>query len=260
MSAGLRIADLAELFGWPGERPEVFAVLRAHIDASFKNGVTAVAGYVGTREAWEGVERKWRKNVTDWRLDRYGGFHLAELPAHVGLTNADLCALTFARIIEGSGLATIGAALEDSMWLEEGDKERHPRAYYRAFEMLLGVLKDEAELALNFPPGEVVLVTDKDAPEPPARQIFDEWKADGAPFVELVFSDRRTTPMIQAADLAVGVMRKGWEETDFMMLGMPKTDALLSRLAQSNQLRFSFWVKDWEARMAKGLASRRGEA
>lgn len=112
MSPHLRLSDLIQAFGSPGNRPETVAILRAYFDASHDPEVFVVAGYVGDAKEWARVEKAWSANLAKWRLD---SFHLASI-RHAKGTEADACVLSFGEIIKQSELYGISAGIERSWW------------------------------------------------------------------------------------------------------------------------------------------------
>lgn len=190
------------------------ALLRAYFDASFTHpiGITSIAGYVGTEDAWAEVEAKWIDNLNLWQI---GDFHLSKLPSIMGHAAADDCAVSFATIIGGSGLHGVNAALKDADWdqvSKERFGDRYPHRYHRCLEMLFDVLTAEVQLDLKGEP--VAIVIDDDIkPQSAVQAIFDEYKhRKSQQLTTLTFGDRIRNRPLQCADLAAGEWRKQWLE------------------------------------------------
>src|SRR5690349_17038979 len=207
LAGQVSVVELARLLHPANSQRRLMALLRTYFDASFTDipGVTAIAGYIGTDAQWAEVEAKWTQNLRYWQLD---DFHLANLPHQMGRFKADLCAKSFANIIEPSGLFHLDATLVDADWdnLDRDDehKEKFPHRYHACLYMLFSTLKDA--MRLDFEGDQVAIVLDDDIKPPDAAQaIFNMYKEGGeSEFAALAFSDRRKCVPLQSADLIVG--------------------------------------------------------
>ena len=164
MNAPIRFADLISVVhSGPGLR--VMALLRAHFDASFTepNGVAAIGGYLGSEEQWKAVEEKWIDNLRIWGLDH---FHLTELLSgrtHLGFGKGELCALSFARILERSGLHSLYASFQERDWPAE-ERKVMARMYPEPYHVCLGLLLTDLtkHMRREFPNDLVAIVVDSD--------------------------------------------------------------------------------------------------
>jgi hypothetical protein len=199
----------------------IVAVLQSYFDASYSTppGVFAIGGYVGTEQAWAALEAKWLKNLSDWNLDE---FHLAPLlygKTSVGRLNAELCALSFAKLIQSSELHGIGAAFREDDWHKAPkapkDVERFPHPYHFCIELLFSALADH--MRLEFTDDQVAVVFDTDVkPDAAIHAIVEMWKRrSNRQFVCVAFSTKAKFPMLQCADLYAGEERKAWIDNEF---------------------------------------------
>lgn len=180
------------------------------------NGVTAIAGYVGTDAQWMEAETRWDQALAYWELD---DFHLCDLPGIMGHTKAGLCALNFARIVVDTKLTGVSAGLEDAYWDSKPFySEDYGSRYHTCAHMLFNTLNDEVRLSVALPREPVAVVMDDDVqPHTAVEALFDRYKSAGN-LAELNFSNRRRTKRLQAADLAAGTLRKDWFENDYFRM------------------------------------------
>ncbi len=187
-------------------------LLRAYCDLSKSNRVSLVGGYVGTAEQWDDLDIEWRKNLDYWELSN---FHLAELAGMMGHTRANDCVLTFSRLVRDSGLYGISAGVENAYYEAKTWPAIHPSAYHVCVDMLFDTLN--REVPINMDGDSVALVLDRDTHnEAAVHALLARYAAAEKGFISgIAFSDRKTTPALQVADLAAGVVRKGWVEDDY---------------------------------------------
>jgi hypothetical protein len=225
------------------------ALLKAFFDASKTEpeGVTSIGGYVGTEQQWTNTEATWLEYLHLWGLDE---FHMAPLLSgntHLGRENGELCALSFARIIQKSRLHGIGAALNDIDWSRYASRDavyarRYPQAYHACFDNLLSVLADH--MRLEFPADAVAVVMDSDAPPQAAYAIFDEWKTRSrGQLVTVAFSNREVFRVLECADLRAGEDRKAWLNAQSWT--RPETSQIYD-IAQGERSRGSYWSAETE--------------
>jgi hypothetical protein len=232
------------------------ALRKGYFDASFTEptGVASIGGYVGTEDQWAKVEKAWNENLDLWGLEEFNLAPLLAGQTSIGRTNAEICALSFARIISGSELHSIASAVRESDWQLKATRARYfiqfPRSYYHCFDMLLDVLDEH--MRLEFSNDRVDIVMDRDAPEEPAQEIFKKWKARSQQFVSLTFADRTRCRMIQCADLQAGTEGKGWLASQAW--NYPETSNLFA-LAQGHKGRSAFWSIETQMQIENVMAN-----
>jgi hypothetical protein len=196
---------------------------KAYCDLSRSSRVSLVAGYIGTAEQWDWLEREWKRNLAYWELE---DFHLAELPNMMGHEKADLCILSFGHLIKKSDVRGISAGVENAFYESQVWGANFPSAYHVCVDMLLDSLN--THIPLNMGGGCVDLVFDRDTnAQNEVLNLLTRYDANT--FRSLTFSDRKKTLPLQTADLAAGVVRKGWVEDNFFN-GLPKSAGLLSNV------------------------------
>lgn len=199
-------------------------VLRAYCDLSRSERVSVLAGYVGNDDQWGWLEAEWKKNLGYWEL---ADFHLAELPGQMGHERADDCIRSFAYIVGKSGVEGISAGVENSFYDAQHWGSEFPSPYHVCADMLFNSL--HTHVPLNLGGGPVTIVFDRDTNEEAAvHALLARYEGDEI-FAGLAFSDRRRTCALQTADLAAGVVRKGWVEDNFFDL-LPKANRLISNV------------------------------
>lgn len=187
------------------------AYLRAALDASYAHPtlVHSVAGYLACDDEWFEVLKIWQEGLSYWGLQK---FHLAELPKLMGHERGQLCEKFFRRIIERSGLISIGAAIFENDYNEpdwRGDNSpRFGTAYQQTLWFAFGVLSEEC--ALEFPNSTVKIVCDIDGPEDDILDVFTQAQKKHPRLESIEFSNSRNHPELQLADLAAGYLRKSW--------------------------------------------------
>lgn len=211
------------------------ALLRAYFDASHiedgKGYVTTIAGYLGSEETWKTVETAWNDNLKMWSLDR---FHLTEILAgRCGVSDADLCVLTFARIIYKSNLCAIHSSVREDDWYaaEESPEyaERFPTHYHYCASGLFHILLEH--MKLEHPADQVAVIFDHDIdPEAALDAIVKEYRSTKDQFAALAMGRRRDHPLIDCADLCAGQ-----ERIDFLAREFPQHRKYCGRLQAMNR-------------------------
>jgi hypothetical protein len=231
------------------------ALLKAYGDASFTENdirvtlgpVTAVGCYLGTEETWAKVEAEWLDRLAVWGLDE---FHLTDiLSGRAGVSDPELCALSFARVIYKSDLHGLSASRR-----EVSPQVHNHDSYYAAFDSLLRLLAEHMQL--EFPDDSVAIFMDSDAPEDEAQAIFDRRKqATKGQLVSLTFSSTDSFPVLQCADLLAGEQRKAWLQSTSW--ARPETSDLY--MVAGKRKRGTFWSIDTEREIAAILERLRQE-
>lgn len=192
----------------------LIAVLYVYLDASKteeSEGITSVAGYVGSCDEWQRVEKEWVEALAYWNLPK---FHLSELGRRIGHERKRTCVEYFANIIRASNLAAIGCAALDRGWPAEmkltGIARENPKYAWCLRSTLLRLID-----AVNSKyPGEYVsVVCDKDANPNLILEIFQSVQKDHAQLANIQVStnkgDARIIPL-ECADLIAGWFRRQW--------------------------------------------------
>lgn len=185
-------------------------MLRAYCDMSRSERITLIAGNVGTPEQWAVLDAEWRRNLEYWELN---DFHMADLPVLMGHRRADLCIRSFAHIVGKSGVYGVSAGVENAFYDAQKWASRFPTPYHVCADMLFDSLN--THVPLNLGGGPIDLIFDRDTHQQEAVHSLLEFYKDSRIFGKLRFSDRCATQSLQTADLAAGVVRKGWVEDNF---------------------------------------------
>lgn len=188
-------------------------VVKGYFDASMENprGITAVAGHVGTEEAWAVVERRWKAELKFWDLER---FHLTDVLAKMGGEKGMLCALAFSRIVmKPSGLNHFSAAINDvdfaaAPWRSEVRAIFPQRQHFCLWRLFDALQYIRGRMRLE-PEDQIQLVFDEDyESEAKALAVYDAWKEQNQhPGFDSVTVARRMTGL-EVADLAAGITRR----------------------------------------------------
>lgn len=212
MSASLSISDLAKVICPPGSSRRVMALLRAYCDASFSDprigaGWTAVAGYIGSDDEWSSVQKQWIENKRDWGIREFSIANiLAGEVAGVGRTKADLCVGSFGKIINGSSLQGVSAAIKDADFEQAYKSDRFPTPYHMCVSMLFHII--DQHMDLEFRGDHVAIVLDTDAADDDAlRALVDEWKVTSPIIASVTWARRSQFPVLECADLCAGTER-----------------------------------------------------
>lgn len=194
-----------------GIRNGVIAVLRAALDASscHPHWIYAVAGYVGTVEAWDAVLPEWDEGVSHWKIPR---FHLCELADWLGHEKAHLCEKFFSNIIHRSELHSCGSAIFTADWFRpDWGEDRSPRfssPYEQSLWFALDTLGTQCEL--EFPGQPVVVICDTDGPEQAMQSVFRKAQELHSCLDFIGHSSSFKHHELQCADLAAGSLRRSW--------------------------------------------------
>lgn len=190
-------------------------MLYAYFDASRTqpSGVTSIGGYIGSKEAWEEVDRDWKDMLHLFDLTR---FHLTKLLAgetHLGREKGELAVMAFANVIAASQLSTIAATIRDAdlrpNW-NAGFETVLPEPYHLCFRNLMDQIA--LQIPLNFDNEEVEIVCDIDTSSvEAAKAIFEQVKAEKCDrLTSLKFGLTDEYPRLQCADLFVGKERMSY--------------------------------------------------
>ena len=232
------------------------ALLHSYFDASFTEpkGVTAIGGYLGTEDQWTRVKNEWVENLALWKLKK---FHLTELLAgRLNVSDPELCALTFARIMHKSGLHGLHAALRDEDFTaRDYDSSLFPGAYHVCLDMLLGNVAEH--MWLEFPDDLVAIVMDSDTPQKAAAEaVFERQKElSGNQFASFTISSQARCRVLECADLLAGEHRKSWLKSKSWH--RPETGRIYD-IAQGVRSRGSYWSAGTEREIEKILAKLKG--
>lgn len=171
-----------------------------------------MAGYIGDRAAWAGLEAQWSRELMAWRIER---FHRAEMKHLLGRERGELCIRAFAQLIRASSLVSVWAAVVDNDWdkLEkpEAFSARFPTTRHFCFEHVLSQLSvwsKGQELDEQFE-----LVFDDDMERAAAEAIYAEYERSSIhPAITrpLKRAQAGRLPMIEVADLAAGELQSYW--------------------------------------------------
>jgi hypothetical protein len=220
MSRHLSISDLAKVICPTGSR-RIMALLRAYCDASFTDPTkvaaprwTAIAGYVGTDDVWQVIEKQWAEKKDLWGIDEFSVAKILAGRSAVGLSDAETCVRSFGKIISDSTLEGVSAAVHDADWEATYKGERFPHKYHGCVSMLFHII--DQHVGLEFKGDSVAVFLDTDhAPDKALNALVQEWQRESAVIASITFGRRRQYPLLECADLCAGTERKmqlegGW--------------------------------------------------
>jgi hypothetical protein len=207
----VRIADL----GWivhPGPGERIIALLKACFDGSWSGkppGITSVAGYVAPLAEWEKVEAEWRRGLADWGIPR---FRASGLDKRMSRDKAELCTLSFERIIENSQLHAIGAALLDTDWHQpdwgEHSIPKLSSPYEQCLDLAFKVLGTYTRDV--FASERVAVFCCMDTAERKIEEVFARKKQEYSNLLNVTIGSGKDIMPLQCADLAASRLRQSW--------------------------------------------------
>lgn len=214
------VGELADLLHPSTSKWKALAMLRAYFDASktqVQVGITAIAGYVAPKEAWERLEPLWMKDVAQWNIPR---FHRSEVHHRLGRERGDLCIKAFAKLIEPILHDAVWSAVVDEDWNNlkkpPGFSARFPTSLHFAFEHVVYQLCEWGKLKAE---GETIApVFDDDMSPAAANAIYEEYKtSEHHPGVmsSMTWASAGQHRMIETADLAASEMQRFWFDREY---------------------------------------------
>lgn len=222
-------------------------------------GVSVVAGYIGSLDAWEALDNKWRIALNEWRLEQ---FRLSSLPYLLGRDTATLCEAYFTNIIKSSELHAVGAVVFNEDWQNPNwGTQTSPRVntvYKQCLNMALDTIADEA--LEHYPTQDVATLLCPDENEQYIEKAFMQKSKTYSKVVSLsslsIGRSGKFLPL-QAADLGAGVLRRNWSDIAqhktaddsalFAMNAMPKGDGMRSRITIWSLRQGEIISRAWQA-------------
>jgi hypothetical protein len=238
------------------------ALLRAYCDASFTDpnkvpgpGWTAIAGYIGTEEVWQDVERQWAEKKELWGLEEFSFAKIRAGRSPVGLTHADQCIESFGSIIGDSTLEGVSAAINDADWEATYKSDRFPHKYHGCVSMLFHIIDEHVRLDFKGDLVAIVLDTDR-APDEALHALIKEWQHESNVIASVTFGRRRQYPLLECADLCAGRERLtqlagGW--------GPGLREGFKFAVSHAKKHRGAFWSLESQRQLEEQLAKRERE-
>ena len=257
MNGHLPIAELTRVIHPRGSTRRIMALLQAYCDASFTDanrspGWTAIAGYVGTEEAWSDVEKLWLENKKLWSLEEFSIAKIMAGRTAVASSDAEMCVESFGKIINDSTLEGVSAAINDADWEATYKSDRFPHKYHGCVSMLFHVIDQHVRLEFKGDAVAVILDTDH-APDDALDAIHRDWRRESDVIASITFARRRQYPVLECADLCAGRERLtqlagGWER------GLRENFKFA--VSHAKRHRGAFWSLESQKRLEEKLAKR----
>ena len=225
MAALFPVGDIADWLHPRSSKHKALAMLYAYFDDSGTHEdspITAIAGYVGSKQVWEEIEKKWLGILADYKDYGVEWFHMAECVAQQGQfatidkPSRNYLIRQLSTLLGHPGLQGIRSAVVNDDWKavvkDEAFLRKFPKPFGLCFNDIVYTLwewskrsADGERIALMFSQGHTSgIMSEIDR----ANQKKD-WYSDI--LGPIAFGDPRQIVPLQAPDLLVYLINKDTE-------------------------------------------------